>query len=100
MDARTPVGEQDVQVGASPEDAPPPVDDVGDSIEAASPTSPIPGPPVAREATAVATPGTSVASSLSAEPATTFVQESSTGEGGADVEAHVRQIGLASAVLL
>ena len=92
MDARAPVGEQDVQVGASPEDAPPPVDDVGVSVEAVTPTSPIPGPPVAREATAVATPEAFVASSLSMEPATTFVQESSTGEGRASVGAHVRQI--------
>ena len=90
MDARTPVGEQDVQVGTSPEDVPSPVDDASAGVEAYALPSPFPGPPVAREATAVATPETSVASSLSAEPATMFVQESSTGEGGAGMEAHVR----------
>ena len=92
MDARTPVGEQDVRVGTSPEDVPSPVDDVSAGVEAFALPSPIPGPPVAREATAVATPEAFVASSLSMEPATTFVQESSTGEGRASVEAHVRHI--------
>ena len=85
MDARKPVGEQDVQVGASPEDAPPPVDDVAVSVEAVTPTALIPGPPAAREAAAVAMPEACVANSLSAESETMFTQDSSTGEGRASM---------------
>jgi hypothetical protein len=86
------VGDKDARVAPSPEDVPLSVDDGSPSEETSALPSPIPGSPVARRATAVATPETSVSSSLSAKSAGMFTQESSTGEGRAGMETPTRHL--------